>query len=240
MSYQVDLDAHPGREQHEEVLTVRWDDGREESMRLHEYERVYAVPGLYEEVVQERLECASPGVLADAVIAEAGAAGVGAAELRAFDLGAGNGVVGEELAARGIRVVAGADNIDAARAAAERDRPGLYTEYLTDALEDWARTERLIADHGLNLLTAAGALGRGHIPQPAFARLWDLFPSGSWLAVTVHEELARPGDEDIGDWLAAMQAGDGATEIVHREAFRHRLTMAGDPITYLVIVGRRR
>src|SRR4051794_9264784 len=169
MSYEVELDAHPGREQHEEVLTVRWDDGREESMRLHEYERVYAVPGLYEEVVQDRLECASPRVLTDAVTAEGGAAGVAAAELRAFDLGAGNGVVGEELAARGVRVVAGADNIDAARDAAARDRPALYVDYLLDALDDWERTERLIAGHGLNLLTAAGALGRGHIPQPAFA-----------------------------------------------------------------------
>jgi hypothetical protein len=239
VSYDVELDARSGRDQHEEVLTVRWADGREESMRLHEYERVYAVPGLYEEVVQERLECASPQALADAVVAEAGVAGVTPGELRAFDLGAGNGVVGEELAARGIHVVAGADNIDAAREAAARDRPGLYAEYLTDALDDWGRTERLIAEERLNLLTAAGALGRGHIPQPAFARLWNLFPSGSWLAVTVHEDLARPGDDDLGDWLAAMEAGGGDTEIVRREPFRHRLTMAGDPITYLVVVGRK-
>src|SRR4051794_1619356 len=131
MSYDVDLDARPGRGQHEEVLTVRWDDGRTESMRLHEYERVYAVAGLYEEVVQQRLECASPQVLADAVVGEAGAGGVEPRALRAFDLGAGNGVVGEELARRGVRVVAGADNIDAAREAAARDRPGLYDEYLT-------------------------------------------------------------------------------------------------------------
>src|SRR4051812_14006116 len=164
MSYEVGLDARPGRGQHEEVLTVRWADGREERMRLHEYDRVYAVPGLYEEVVQERLECASPRALADAVVAEGAAAGVAPGDLRAFDLGAGNGVVGEELAARGIHVVAGADNIDAARDAAERDRPGLYAEYLTDALDDWARTERLVAGERLNLLTAAGALGRGHIP----------------------------------------------------------------------------
>src|SRR3954452_6881916 len=101
MSYEVELDAHPGREQHEEVLTVRWNDGREESMRLHEYERVSAVPGLYEEVLQDRLVCASPRVLTDAVTAEAAAAGVAAGELRAFDLGAGNGGGGGGVARSG-------------------------------------------------------------------------------------------------------------------------------------------
>lgn len=31
-----------------------------EIVHLHEYERIYAVPGLYEHVVQERLQCRSP------------------------------------------------------------------------------------------------------------------------------------------------------------------------------------
>ena len=45
MDYEVEL--RPGRDQTEESLVVRHADGRTEEFRLHEYERVYAVPGLY-------------------------------------------------------------------------------------------------------------------------------------------------------------------------------------------------
>jgi hypothetical protein len=224
----------------DEALTVRFDDGRAETMRLHEYERVYVVPGLYEEVVQGRLECASPRRLADAVTTACAEAGEDPAALRAFDLGAGNGVVGEELADRGVDVLVGSDNIAEARDAARRDRPALYRDYLVGELRDWDTLERLVRDGELNLLAAAGALGRGHVPVDDFRRLWGLFDSGAWLAITVSEELAQPGDGDIGDWLAEMAGDGGDTEIVSREPFRHRLTMAGEPIVYEVVVGRRR
>ena len=36
-----------------------------EVVHLHDYPRIYAVPGLYEHVVQERLACRSPQVAAD-------------------------------------------------------------------------------------------------------------------------------------------------------------------------------
>ncbi|HEY2637867.1 MAG TPA: hypothetical protein VGI54_10785, partial [Solirubrobacteraceae bacterium] len=142
MAYEVDLNTTLGRRQDEEALTVRFADGREETMRLHEYERVYAIPGLYEEVVQRRLECASPTRLADEVVAAAGDGAV----LRAFDLGAGNGVLGEELAARGASALVGSDNIAAARDAARRDRPDLYPDYLVGELGDWDELGRLVAD----------------------------------------------------------------------------------------------
>jgi hypothetical protein len=240
VSYEVELIPAPDGAEDDEALTVRWEDGREQTMRLHEYERVYPIPGLYEEVVQRRLQCASPRRLADAVVAACVAAGEDPAGLRVFDLGAGNGVVGEELAGRGVDVLVGSDNIAQAREAARRDRPSLYRDYLVGELRDWDTLERLVRDGELNLLAAAGALGRGHVPVDDFRRLWGLFAPGAWLAITVARELAQPGDGDIGDWLADMAADGGDTKIISREPFRHRLTMAGEPITYEVVVGRRR
>ncbi len=69
MDYSVELESVVGRNQAEEVLTVTYRDGRSDRMRLHEYDRVYSVPGLYEEVVQRRLECASPATIATRVVA---------------------------------------------------------------------------------------------------------------------------------------------------------------------------
>ena len=36
-----------------------------EKIRLHDYDRIYEVPGLYEQVVCERLKCQSPATVVD-------------------------------------------------------------------------------------------------------------------------------------------------------------------------------
>lgn len=239
MDYEVELDAGAGRDQEEESLVVRFEDGREERMRLHEYDRVYAIPGLYEEVVQNRLECLSPETLADAIVGAAQGDGVAPADLRVFDLAAGNGVTGEQLAARGVSELVGSDNAPEARAAAQRDRPGLYSEYVVgDIDDDESRLADLVRSHALNGLVCAGALGLGHITATSLARLWEHFPEGSWFTASVHEELAEPGGSDFGDYLQQLDAGDEA-EVVTRERFRHRLLMNGDAVHYVAVVVRR-
>ncbi len=238
MDYSVELESVPGRNQSEEVLTVRYGDGRTERMRLHEYDRVYSLPGLYEEVVQRRLECASPAKIAEAVVAAAAAEAGDASELRVFDLGAGNGVVAEELRRRGVDTLAGLDNVAEARDAAERDRPGLYVEYLVGDLDDHPRVPGVIEEHRLNCLVAVGALGLGHISAAGFDKAWGLFPSGAWLGVTLPEELVAAGSSDFGDYLETETTA-GRLEVVDRERFRHRLLMDGSEVSYVAIVGRK-
>lgn len=239
VDYEVELESVPGRTQAEEVLTVTYPDGRADRMRLHEYERVYAVPGLYEEVVQRRLECASPAKIAGDVVAAAAVAGDAASDLRVFDLGAGNGVVAEELSARGAAAFVGLDNIAAAREAAERDRPGLYAEYLVGDLADHPRVPGAIDEHGLDCLVAVGALGMGHISAASFDAAWRRFPAGAWLGVTIPEGLAAPGASDFGDYLEE-ETSVGRLEVLEQERYRHRLLMDGSEVFYVAIVGRRR
>ncbi len=238
MDYEVEL--QPGRDQTEESLVVRHADGTTDRFRLHEYERVYAIPGLYEEVVQRRLLSASATILAERLVACAADAGTAAGDLAVFDLGAGNGVSGEELRARGVRVLVASDSIAAARDAAQRDRPGLYAEYLVGDTDDLPQVEGLIREHRLNALVAAGALGLGHISADSFHRLWSAFPPGSWFSVSLHEDLAAPGGSDFGDYLVGFEERADGGDILVREPFRHRLTMAGEPITYVAIVARKR
>lgn len=239
MDYEVELESSPEGDQTQEALVVRHADGRTERFRLHEYSRIYAIAGLYEEVVQRRLQCASPSRLADLVVTCAGDAGVGPGGLGVFDLGAGNGVVGEALRARGVTTLVASDNVAAAREAALRDRPGLYAEYLVGDTDDLPQVGELIRTHGLNCLVAAGALGLGHISAGSFHRLWSAFPGETWFAVSVNESLAEPGASDFGDYLAEFAERPAWGEIVEWERFRHRLTMAGDPIHYVAIVARK-
>ena len=239
MDYTVELDGSAGRDQEQESLVVRFEDGREERMRLHEYDRVYAIPGLYEEVVQNRLECLSPDTLADAIVGAARRDGVAPADLRVFDLAAGNGVTGERLAARGVTELVGSDNISEARDAALRDRPELYSDYVVGDIDDAeSGLADLVRSHELNGLVCAGALGLGHITATSFARLWEHFPAGSWFTASLHESLAEPGGSDFGDYLAELDAGDEA-EVLTPERFRHRLLMNGDAVHYVAVAVRK-
>jgi hypothetical protein len=239
MDYEVELEPGADGDQTQEALVVTYADGSSERFRLHEYSRVYALPGLYEEVVQHRLECASPSKLAELVVSCARDGGVEPGELGVFDLGAGNGVVGEELQARGVVRLVASDNIAAARDAALRDRPGLYAEYLVGDTDDLPQVGALIRTQRLNCLVVAGALGLGHISAGSFHRLWSAFRGDAWFAVSVNEDLVQPEASDFGDYLAEFERRGDWGEIVVRERFRHRLTMAGDPIHYVAIVARK-
>ena len=234
MDYEVEL--QPGQDQTQESLLVRYADGTQDTFRLHEYDRVYAVPGLYEEVVHNRLKCASPRTLAELLLA---AARVRPAEIAVFDLGAGNGVMGEALREGGVATLVASDNSPEARDAARRDRPDLYAEYLVGDTDDLPQVPQLIREHGLNALVAAGALGLGHISAASFHRLWTHFPPGAWFAVSLHADLVEPGGSDFGDYLAGFEDRDDGGEIVLRVPFRHRLTMAGEPIMYVAVVAHK-
>ncbi|MGH2893636.1 MAG: hypothetical protein ACRDPM_10290, partial [Solirubrobacteraceae bacterium] len=48
----------------DEVIRVTHPDGRTEELRLHDYARLYSLPGVYEQIVQDRLGCASPAMIA--------------------------------------------------------------------------------------------------------------------------------------------------------------------------------
>ncbi|MDL5157832.1 hypothetical protein [Actinomycetospora termitidis] len=229
-AFTVELDPTPGRRQGEEQFLLHA-DGDTQRVVLHDYATVYAVPGLYEEVVQRQLECASPATVADVLVEAAASVDVAPGALRAFDLGAGNGVVGEELVARGVTVVVGADGIPEARDAAHRDRPGLYDHYLVGERLESAEVARLVTEERLNALVAAGAVGEGHVPVDALGELWSTFPSGSVLALTLKDGEHDHDVADVDAWLA--RTSDTGTVV--RRRFRHRLSMAGNELYYVVL-----
>ena len=197
---------------------MRHAGGRVERMRIHEYERVFAIPGLYEEIVQRRLGCRTPGRMARMLAEGAVEAGLAPGDVRVLDAGAGNGVSGEALAARGLRPVAGLDLLPAARDAALRDRPGLYGTYLVadltalpEAAADAIRATRP------NALACIGSVGRGHLPPAAVAAALSLLEPPRLLAYAFDVAL---GEDPLAPLLA------GAREL-RRERALHRRTVTG-------------
>ena len=227
--------------QDDEFCVVAQPGGPWTEFRFHDYDRIFDVPGLYEKIFYDVLGCDSPrfmvGLLADALAG----AGADPAALRVLDLGAGNGIMAEELAASGVGYAVGVDILDEARDAALRDRPGLYADYLVADLTDLSPSDAAtLAGHRLDALTVVAALGFGDIPPAAFRTAYDHVAEGGWVVLTIKDAFLRESDPS---GFAAMIRGGmeaGALEIVRRERFQHRLATDSSPLVYEGIVARKR
>lgn len=165
---------------------VRWrdDTGRNVETGLHDYAALYQVPGLYEATYFVRLGGRAPHLLVEVL-----AAVVPRRErpdLQVLDVGAGTGMVGEQLAAVGFRWITGTDVEPASEWAVPRDRAGLYQDLrtmdLTRLSDGDLRWLRALAPQ---VVTVAGAVGFGHLPVDALAALTRMLPGGGLLALTI-------------------------------------------------------
>lgn len=216
-------------------------DDRWRRLRFHDYAEIYSVPGLYEAIFYAALRCRSPrrvvGLMCD-VLEDNGAS---AGRLRALDVGAGNGIVGERLRERGVESVIGVDIIPEAADAARRDRPGVYDDYLVAdlcALDD--EHSRTLRDAGLNALTTVAALGFGDIPPRAFAGAFRFLNEGGWLGFNLKERFLA-GDDDTGfSRLIRAMTDDGVLQMHAYRRYVHRLSVAGEKLHYVAVVARKR
>jgi len=229
-----------GLDQDEEWCEIEL-DGLRRRIRLHDYAAIYDVPGLYEHLFSEMLECSSPAVVGDLLGCELRATDIDPGSLTALDFGAGNGLVGEQLSNLGIDSIVGIDLLPEARDAALRDRPDTYEDYVALDLSDMSPANRArLEDHGFNAMTCVAALGFGDIPPVAFAEAFNLVSSPGWIAFNLRERFLQ--DEDpagFGRFIGRMFE-EGVIEERARVSYTHRISVAGEDLTYLAIVATKR
>jgi hypothetical protein len=216
---------------------VLLDDG--ELMHLHEYPRLYAVPGLYEHVVQERLRCRSPQVAAQGFLRAVERQGSEPASIAVLDFGAGTGLVGELVLRGGVARVVGVDSLPAARDACRRDRPGVYADYLVGDLGSSDSTLSLALDrYAIGGLVSAGTFGGTHAPPAALVYALALLPAGAPVAFTIDERwMDDAGPDGFGVAVERLVTA-GNLEVNERTRFQHRVTTTGEPIFYELLAGR--
>ena len=117
-------------------------DGETRRVRFHDYAQTYSIPGVYERLFYDTLKCDSPRTVCGLLGEHLEDEGRDPSELRVLDVGAGNGMVGEQLAELGAEEIVGVDILEEAAQAAERDRPGLYDDYLVVDLTDLPEPRR--------------------------------------------------------------------------------------------------
>lgn len=223
-----------------EYVGLREDGSEEEIVHLHDYTRLYEVPGLYEHIVQELLGCRSPQVAAEALARALQRLAIDPALVRMLDLGAGTGLVGELGRELGIATVVGLDALVAAREACLRDRPGVYHDYIVGDLAD-PRPELLaeLRRQRPGALVAAGAFGGTHVPATALATALALLPPGAPVVFTIDERWTRTdGPGGFRTPLSRLLAS-GELQLLERSRFLHRLTTGGEPVHYELFVAVR-
>ena len=219
------------------VVTV---EGSRKRILFHDYASIYEIPGLYERLFYDRLKCSSPFRVSQLLVDVLREHGQGPEDLRVLDLGAGNGMVGDELHARGAKTIVGVDIIPQARSAATRDRKGIYQEYLvTDMTDLPEETARRVVSHEANCLTTVATLGFGDIPPEAFATALSLISTPGWLAFNIKEDFLRERDES---GFARLVRELSRSEVIRIEAYRryrHRLAIDGRPIYYVAMIATK-
>jgi SAM-dependent methyltransferase len=215
-------------------------DGERRRIRLHDYAAIYNMPGLYEQLFAETLECTSPEVVCDLLADEIEATDADPAAIAVLDFGAGNGMIAEQLARIGFTTIVGVDLLPEARAAALRDRPGLYADYrVLDFTALRAGDRMALKRHRFACLTCVAALGFGDVPQLAFAEAFNLVASPGWLAFNLRDRLLE--EEEPGGFGALIErmVAEGIIEERARRQYTHRVSIAGEPLDYVAIVAEK-
>lgn len=226
-------------EQGEEHFIVER-NGVEERLRFHDYDRIYEIPGLYEYLFYERYKCNSPEVVCSLLEDQLSESGQEGESLNVLDIGAGNGMVGEQLAEVGAETLVGVDIIEEAAVALDRDRPGLYDEYhvadLTRLPEDVARD---LEQADFNCMTVVAALGFGDIPPMAFAQGYNMISSPGWVAFNIKEDFVCDSDSTGFCRLISQMAESDTIDIQAKQRYRHRFCQDGTPLYYYAMVGQK-
>ncbi len=214
--------------------------GKERRIRFHDYDEIYKVPGLYEQLFYDRLQCASPVKVTEILRSAVAQSSDSFTELRVLDLGAGNGMMGEALKKYGVARMVGVDIIAEARDAVERDRPGMYDAYYVEDFTNLAAEVREeIASWRFNCMVTVAALGFGDIPTAAFIEAFNIIKSPGWVAFNIKDTFFQNSDETGFLRMIRELMFSDHLDIYHVERYRHRLSIEGEPLYYFAMAGRK-
>ena len=210
-------------------------------IRFHDYGEIYKVPGLYEQLFYDRLQCHSPKIVSGILNRSVKQSRENFNQLRVLDLGAGNGIMGEALKKYGISRLVGVDIIPEAQEAVERDRPGVYDAYyVTDFCKLSKKQREEFSSWSFDCLTTVAALGFGDIPPMAFLESFNMIKDQGWIAFNIKDcFLNTKNGSPFSNMIRELLFSD-YFDLFHLERYQHRLSIEGVPLFYFAITGRKK
>lgn len=215
-------------------------DGEEKTLRFHDYDQIYSIPGLYEQLFYGRLKCQSPTKVTEILHTAMRQTEDTFSALRVLDLGAGNGMMGEAMRQIGVSRMVGVDIVPEAKTACMRDRAGVYDGYY---IEDFTSLDKAKKDEigswGFDCMTTVASLGFGDIPTKAFLTAFNLTAETGWIAFNIKESFFGKADTSGFSTMIRKLIFSQYLDIYCIERYRHRLSIDGAPIYYYAIAGRK-
>jgi len=214
------------------------ESSKQRKIRFHDYDEIYQIPGLYEQLFYDRLKCSSPVKVTSILEAAVKQSQDNFSELRVLDLGAGNGMMGEELKKNGVSRLVGIDIIHEAYEATIRDRPGIYDAYYVEDFTslDADKKEDMIKWQ-CDYMVTVEALGFGDIPLKAFIEAFNIIKSEAWVAFNIKETFCDTTDESGFSKMIRELIFSKYLDVYYIERYRHRLSIEGEPLYYFAITG---
>jgi hypothetical protein len=215
-----------------------------DKVKLHDYGKIYAIPGLYEYLYYNQLKCRSPEKICELLKQVIENESLDMSQLQVLDIGAGNGLVGEQLHLLGIRNIYGIDIESEAKKAVERDRPNIYKNYyLADLTKISVSVLSKLKEKSLNCMTVVAALGFNDIPPKAFAIGFNLLSTEALVAFNIKEEFlsidkSMNKSTDFSVFINRM-IQDNVIENYSKILYQHRLSIQNKPIYYYAIVANK-
>jgi predicted TPR repeat methyltransferase len=209
-------------------------------IRFHDYAELYRLRWLYDHLFYGLLECRSPRRVIG-LLDEVHREGLTADQpLRVIDVGAGNGIVGQELKNSGADYVLAIDILPEARVAADAERPGVYDDYVVgDLTSPTPELNRALRDARANCLTCVAALGFGDIPPLAYANAVKFVAPGGLIAFNIKADFLDARYTYGFSELIRRAQSAGVLRIEAMRRYRHRLSTSGEPIFYTAIVATK-
>lgn len=214
---------------------------KKRKIKFHDYDEIYQVQGLYEQIFYDRLKCISPSKITSILESAIKQSTDNFTELRVLDLGAGNGMMGEELKKHGISRLVGIDIIPEAYDALIRDRPGVYDAYyVEDFCELSEETKEEIESWQCDCMVTVAALGFGDIPTKAFVNAFNIISNEGWVAFNIKDTFLDASDETGFSKLIRELIFSKYLDVYHIERYRHRLSADGEPLHYFAVAARKK
>ena len=225
--------------QDETYFYIQESDDRRK-IRFHDYSEIYKIQGLYEQIFYDRLKCKSPSKVSSILDSAINNSKDAFSELRVLDLGAGNGMMGEELKKRGVSRLIGIDIIQEAYEATVRDRPGVYDAYYVEDFCNLSKEKKEdLASWQCNCMVTVAALGFGDIPTKAFMEAFNIIKTEGWVGFNIKETFFDESDKTGFSMMIRELIFSEFLDVYHIERYMHRLSIEGEPLYYFAIAGRK-
>ena len=212
-------------------------NGKERRLKLHNYNEVYSIPGLYEYIAFEILKYKSPKVMSS-LLTETG---LSVEQLNILELGTGSGLFGKALAQLGVTAITGIDIVPEAKIATERECPGVYKNYFVEDLTKLSEsTKNILEQEKFNCLVCCSALSDDHIPVEAFQVALNLIEEGGFILFNVAKDSSdnlNTSSKFIKFYHQAI--AEGALKLCHTHSYTHRIFFNGGSLEYIAILAQK-